>query len=55
MLRRADFGAQLSNLKLGVGVKNVFDQQHYTRSSDNNAGLYPGEPRTFFLQASVGF
>ena len=50
-----DFGAQLSNLKLGVGVKNVFDQQHYTRSSDNNAGLYLGEPRTFFLQASVGF
>ncbi|MCF5571073.1 TonB-dependent receptor, partial [Pseudomonas sp. PA-3-11C] len=50
-----DFGAQLSNLKLGVGVKNVFDQQHYTRSSDNNAGLYLGEPRTFFVQASVGF
>ena len=50
-----DFGAQLSNLKLGVGVKNVFDQQHYTRSSDNNAGLYLGQPRTFFVQASVGF
>ena len=50
-----DFGEQLSNLKLGVGVKNIFDQQHYTRSSDNNAGLYLGEPRTFFVQASVGF
>jgi Fe(3+) dicitrate transport protein len=50
-----DFGAQLSNLKVGAGVKNVFDQQHYTRSSDNNAGLYLGEPRTFFVQASVGF
>ena len=50
-----DFGAQLSNLKLGVGVKNLFDQQHYTRSSDNNAGLYLGQPRTFFVQASVGF
>lgn len=50
-----DFGPQLSNLKLGVGVKNVFDQQHFTRSSDNNAGIYLGEPRTFFVQASVGF
>ncbi|MBC3246197.1 TonB-dependent siderophore receptor [Pseudomonas lurida] len=50
-----DFGEQLFNLKVGVGVKNVFDQQHYTRSSDNNSGLYLGEPRTFFVQASVGF
>jgi len=50
-----DFGAQLSNLKLGVGVKNVFDQQHYTRSSDRNDGIYLGEPRTFFVQASIGF
>ena len=38
-----------------MGVKNLFDQQYYTRSSDNNAGLYLGEPRTFFVQASVGF
>jgi Fe(3+) dicitrate transport protein len=45
----------LSNPKLGVGVKNVFDQQHYIRSSDNNSGLYLGEPRTFFVQASVRF
>lgn len=50
-----DFGSQLSNLKLGAGVKNVFDKQYFTRSSDNNAGMYVGAPRTFFVQASVGF
>lgn len=50
-----DFGPQLSNLKLGAGVKNVFDRQYFTRSSDNNSGIYVGAPRTFFVQASVGF
>ncbi|MCW2268025.1 TonB-dependent siderophore receptor [Pseudomonas sp. JUb96] len=50
-----DFGKELSNLKLAAGVKNIFDKQYYTRSSDNNAGLYLGEPRTFYVQASVGF
>jgi Fe(3+) dicitrate transport protein len=50
-----DFGAQLSNLKVGAGVKNIFDKQYFTRSSDNNSGMYVGAPRTFFVQASVGF
>ncbi|WP_228723631.1 TonB-dependent siderophore receptor [Pseudomonas tohonis] len=50
-----NFGEQLSNLKLGVGVKNLFDQRYFTRSSDNNAGIYVGQPRTLFVQASVGF
>ncbi|MFB4392604.1 MULTISPECIES: TonB-dependent siderophore receptor [unclassified Pseudomonas] len=50
-----DFGPQVSNLKLAAGVKNLFDKQYYTRSSDNNAGIYVGEPRTFYVQASVGF
>jgi Fe(3+) dicitrate transport protein len=45
----------VSNLKLGAGVKNIFDKQYFTRSSDNNAGMYVGTPRTFFVQASVGF
>ncbi|MDZ4020276.1 TonB-dependent siderophore receptor [Pseudomonas sichuanensis] len=50
-----DFGPQLSNLKLAAGVKNLFDKQYFTRSSDNNSGIYVGEPRTFYVQASVGF
>ncbi|CAM3889428.1 Fe(3+) dicitrate transport protein FecA [Pseudomonas reidholzensis] len=50
-----EFGPQMSNLKLAAGVKNLFDKQYYTRSSDNNSGLYLGEPRTFYVQASVGF
>ncbi|WP_420793785.1 TonB-dependent siderophore receptor [Pseudomonas fontis] len=50
-----DFGKELSNLKVGVGVKNIFDKQYYTRSSDNNSGIYLGEPRTVYVQASVGF
>ncbi|MBV7554596.1 TonB-dependent siderophore receptor [Pseudomonas sp. PDM28] len=50
-----DFGPQVSNLKLGAGVKNIFDKQYFTRSSDNNSGIYVGAPRTFFVQASVGF
>ncbi|MHA6197148.1 TonB-dependent siderophore receptor [Pseudomonas wadenswilerensis] len=50
-----DFGKELSNLKLGAGVKNIFDKQYFTRSSDNNSGIYLGEPRTFYVQASVGF
>lgn len=50
-----DFGSQLSNLKVGAGVKNIFDKQYFTRSSDNNSGMYVGAPRTFFVQASVGF
>ncbi len=50
-----DFGPQASNLKLGLGVKNLFDKQYFTRSSDNNSGIYLGQPRTLFMQASVGF
>lgn len=50
-----DFGPQVSNLKLGAGVKNIFDKQYFTRSSDNNSGMYVGAPRTLFVQASVGF
>ncbi|GGC02876.1 amino acid ABC transporter substrate-binding protein [Oxalicibacterium flavum] len=50
-----DFGKQMDNLKLSVGVKNVFDRRYFTRSTDNNGGKFVGMPRTIYLQASVGF
>jgi len=51
-----DFGPQLSNLKVAVGVKNLFNREYYTRSfDDNNKGKYVGEPRTVYVQTSVAF
>ncbi|MEC3764051.1 TonB-dependent receptor family protein [Cupriavidus sp. SS-3] len=50
-----DFGKAAQNLKLAVGVKNVFDKRHFTRSTDNNAGKYVGMPRTFYIQASLAY
>lgn len=51
-----DFGPQLSDLNVAVGVKNIFNHQYFTRSfDDNNKGLYVGEPRTVYVQTSVAF
>ncbi|USA45647.1 TonB-dependent siderophore receptor [Acinetobacter sp. C26M] len=50
-----DFSNQLNGLKIAGGVKNVFDTQYYTRSSDATGGKYVGQPRTFFLQTSYDF
>ncbi|MCY1384434.1 TonB-dependent siderophore receptor [compost metagenome] len=41
--------------KLAFGVKNLFDKQYFTRSTDNNGGKFVGQPRTFFVNASVAF
>jgi Fe(3+) dicitrate transport protein len=49
------FGPSMSNLRLGVGVKNIFDRRYFTRSTDNNDGIYVGQPRTYYVQASVDF
>ncbi|RJG10017.1 TonB-dependent siderophore receptor [Pseudomonas cavernicola] len=49
------FGPQLANLKLAAGVKNLFNREYYTRSTDNNLGKYLGQPRTLYLQTSVSF
>lgn len=49
------FGPSFSNLRLGVGVKNLTDRRYFTRSTDNNDGIYVGQPRTYFMQASVDF
>lgn len=51
-----DFGPQMANLNLALGVKNIFDHEYYTRSyDDNNKGLYAGQPRTLYLQGSMKF
>jgi Fe(3+) dicitrate transport protein len=45
----------MNNLKLAVGVKNLFDRRYYTRSTDNNGGKFVGQPRTIYMQASMAF
>lgn len=51
-----DFGPQLSDLNVAVGVKNIFNKQYFTRSfDDNNKGKYVGEPRTVYVQTSIAF
>jgi Fe(3+) dicitrate transport protein len=41
--------------KVGVGVKNLFDREYYTRSSDQVGGIYAGPSRTYYLQTSYDF
>lgn len=51
-----DFGPEMAGLNLGVGVKNLFNHEYFTRAyDDNNKGLYIGQPRTIYLQGSVKF
>lgn len=50
-----DFGEQFHGLKIAGGVKNVFDKQYFTRSTDSTGGKYVGQPRTFYLQTSFDF
>ncbi len=51
-----DFGPQLSNLNVAVGVKNLLNHEYFTRSyDDNNNGKYVGEPRTLYVQTTVAF
>jgi Fe(3+) dicitrate transport protein len=51
-----DFGRQMSDLNVAVGVKNLLNREYFTRSfDDNNKGKYVGEPRTLYVQTSVAF
>ncbi|WP_426141004.1 TonB-dependent Fe(3+) dicitrate receptor FecA [Pseudomonas sp. DWP3-1-2] len=51
-----DFGPQLNDLNVAVGVKNILNHEYFTRSfDDNNKGKYVGEPRTVYVQTSVAF
>lgn len=45
----------LKGLKVGVGVKNLFDREFYTRSADQTGGMYVGPSRTYYLQTSYDF
>jgi Fe(3+) dicitrate transport protein len=51
-----DFGPQMSDLNVAVGVKNILNHEYFTRSfDDNNKGKYVGEPRTLYVRTSVAF
>jgi Fe(3+) dicitrate transport protein len=50
-----DFGHELNDLKIALGVKNLLDRRYYTRSTDNSGGKFVGMPRTVYLQASAAF
>ncbi|MFD4836585.1 TonB-dependent receptor family protein [Achromobacter sp. NPDC058515] len=50
-----DFGREMNDLRVAVGIKNLFDRRYFTRSTDNNGGKFVGQPRTVYLQASVAF
>ncbi|MCZ5840867.1 TonB-dependent receptor, partial [Escherichia coli] len=51
-----DFGPQMADLNLAFGVKNIFDQDSFIRSyNDNNNGIYAGQPRTLYMQGSLKF
>jgi len=50
-----DFGHELNDLKIAVGVKNLLDRRYFTRSTDNSGGKFVGMPRTVYLQASASF
>ncbi|MDO4223737.1 MAG: TonB-dependent siderophore receptor [Acinetobacter sp.] len=50
-----DFNDQIKGLKVAGGIKNMFDKQYFTRSTDNNGGKFVGQPRTFYIQASYDF
>ncbi|MEP7454185.1 TonB-dependent siderophore receptor [Phyllobacterium sp. SB3] len=41
--------------KFAVGVKNLFDKEYFTRATDNNGGKFVGQPRTYFVNASITF
>jgi Fe(3+) dicitrate transport protein len=46
----------MADLNLAFGVKNIFDQEYFTRSyDDNNKGIYAGQPRTLYMQGSLKF
>ena len=45
----------VKGLNAGIGIKNLFDQNYFTRSNDATGGKFAGAPRTVFLQTSLKF
>lgn len=50
-----DLSRYLNGFKVAAGIKNMFDKNYFTRSSDANGGKFQGQPRTIFLQTSFDF
>ncbi|MFT5118620.1 MAG: Fe(3+) dicitrate transport protein [Kiritimatiellia bacterium] len=44
-----------SQARLGLGIKNVFDENYFTASSNTNSGKYSGAPRSLYLKANYEF
>lgn len=38
---------------ISFGVNNIFDKENFIRSDDNNGGMFMGQPRTFYVGASL--
>lgn len=50
-----DLGFEAVPAQVAVGIKNLFDQDYFTRSDDTNGGLFAGAPRTIYVQGSLRF
>lgn len=48
-------GNNFTGLNVGFGIKNLFDREYYTRSSDQMGGLFVGTSRTYYVQTSFNF
>lgn len=48
-----DFKLAGSTLKVGAGINNALDKEHYLRTSDSNGGKLAAAPRTVYLQTSL--
>ena len=47
------FSDDADGASVAVGVRNLFDKNYFTRSTDNNGGLFMGTPRTMFVSFSL--
>lgn len=53
-LAELGLGLELKPLRIDATLRNLFDQRYFT-ASGNGFAVYPGDPRTFTLRASLGF